>query len=219
MKLIVRNTHKYLSFFISLQLLIWTVSGIYFAFNKIELVRGEKYFVQKSYTMDLSEVDLKLSNVKSLRLLKRLDETIVVASKGLDNSYLDRNGQPVEKLTRNEASLIVARKTSLVPTNVTEITTPKKGSEYRGRALPLYKVLSKDIEENEISVYVNAYSGDIVAIRSSSWRLWDLMWGLHIMDWQERDNINNTLLKLFSILALMSSITGLLLFFKMDIKK
>ena len=219
MKLIVRNTHKYLSFFISLQLLIWTVSGIYFAFNKIELVRGEKYFVQKSYTMDLSEVDLKLSNVKSLRLLKRLDETIVVASKGLDNSYLDRNGQPVEKLTGNEASLIVARKTSLVPTNVTEITTPKKGSEYRGRALPLYKVLSKDIEENEISVYVNAYSGDIVAIRSSSWRLWDLMWGLHIMDWQERDNINNTLLKLFSILALLSSITGLLLFFKMDIKK
>ena len=219
MKLIVRNTHKYLSFFISLQLLIWTVSGIYFAFNKIELVRGEKYFVQESYTMDLSEVDLKLSNVKSLRLLKRLDETIVVASKGLDNSYLDRNGQPVEKLTGNEASLIVARKTSLVPTNVTEITTPKKGSEYRGRALPLYKVLSKDIEENEISVYVNAYSGDIVAIRSSSWRLWDLMWGLHIMDWQERDNINNTLLKLFSILALMSSITGLLLFFKMDIKK
>ena len=219
MKLIVRNTHKYLSFFISLQLLIWTVSGIYFAFNKIELVRGEKYFVQKSYTMDLSEVDLKLSNVKSLRLLKRLDETIVVASKGLDNSYLDRNGQPVEKLTGNEASLIVARKTSLVPTNVTEITTPKKGSEYRGRALPLYKVLSKDIEENEISVYVNAYSGDIVAIRSSSWRLWDLMWGLHIMDWQERDNINNTLLKLFSILALISSITGLLLFFKMDIKK
>ena len=219
MKLIVRNTHKYLSFFISLQLLIWTVSGIYFAFNKIELVRGEKYFVQKSYTMDLSEVDLKLSNVKSLRLLKRLDETIVVASKGIDNSYLDRNGQPVEKLTGNEASLIVARKTSLVPTNVTEITTPKKGSEYRGRALPLYKVLSKDIEENEISVYVNAYSGDIVAIRSSSWRLWDLMWGLHIMDWQERDNINNTLLKLFSILALLSSITGLLLFFKMDIKK
>ena len=74
-------------------------------------------------------------------------------------------------------------------------------------------------EESEISVYLNAYSGEIVAIRSLSWRLWDLMWGLHIMDWQERDNINNILLKLFSILALISSITGLLLFFKMDIKR
>jgi len=40
MKLIVRNTHKYLSFFISVQLLLWTISGIYFAFNKIEMVRG-----------------------------------------------------------------------------------------------------------------------------------------------------------------------------------
>ena len=43
MKLIVRNVHKYLSFFISVQLLLWTVSGIYFAFNKIELVRGDQY--------------------------------------------------------------------------------------------------------------------------------------------------------------------------------
>ena len=152
-------------------------------------------------------------------MLKRLDETIVVASKGLGNSYLDRNGQPVKKLTGNEAVLIVARETSLVPSNVSEIKTPKRGSEYRGRPLPLYKVSSKDGEENEISVYLNAYSGEIVAIRSLSWRLWDLMWGLHIMDWQERDNINNILLKLFSILALISSITGLLLFFKMDIKK
>ena len=147
MKLIVRNTHKYLSFFISLQLLIWTVSGIYFAFNKIELVRGEKYILQKSYSMDLSEFDLNLSGVKTLRMLKRLDETIVVAAKGLGNSYLDRNGQPVEKLTGNEAVLIVARETSLVPSNVSEIKTPKRGSEYRGRPLPLYKVSSKDDEE------------------------------------------------------------------------
>ena len=52
MKLIIRKTHKYLSFFISVQLLLWTVSGIYFAFNKIELVRGEQYRVQpKDYVI------------------------------------------------------------------------------------------------------------------------------------------------------------------------
>ena len=57
MKNIVRNIHKYLSFLISLQLLSWTVSGIYFAFNKIELVRGDKYTPRKSYSVDLSEFD------------------------------------------------------------------------------------------------------------------------------------------------------------------
>ena len=39
------------------------------------------------------------------------------------------------------------------------------------------------------------------------------------MDWRERDNIDNLLLKIFSILALVSSITGILLFFRIDFKK
>jgi hypothetical protein len=44
------------------------------------------------------------------------------------------------------------------------------------------------------------------------------MWGLHIMDWKERDNIDNLLLKIFSILALVSSVTGIMLFFKLGSK-
>ena len=38
-----RKVHKYLSLAISVQLLLWTVSGIYFSFNKIEDVRGNQY--------------------------------------------------------------------------------------------------------------------------------------------------------------------------------
>ena len=34
-----RKLHKYISLIVSLQLLLWTVSGIYFSFNKIENVR------------------------------------------------------------------------------------------------------------------------------------------------------------------------------------
>ena len=60
-------------------------------------------------------------------------------------------------------------------------------------------------------------TGDIAAIRSDSWRVWDLLWALHIMDYQDRDNINNFLLKIFSVLALVSSITGIVLFFKKTI--
>jgi hypothetical protein len=43
------------------------------------------------------------------------------------------------------------------------------------------------------------------------------MWGLHIMDWQERDNIDNLFLKVFSILALISAISGVILFFKANV--
>jgi uncharacterized iron-regulated membrane protein len=105
-----------------------------------------------------------------------------------------------------------------LPFQAIEITDNKSGSEFRGRSLPIYKVESRNIENDDINVYVNIYSGEIMAIRSPQWRIWDLMWGFHIMDWNERDNINNLLLKIFSILALVSSVTGLILFFKLDFK-
>ena len=60
------------------------------------------------------------------------------------------------------------------------------------------------------------FSLEITAVRSLQWRIWDLMWGFHIMDWQTRDKINNIFLKIFSILALVSSISGIMLFFRVD---
>ena len=142
-----------------------------------------------------------------------------VASGTTGKVYLDRNGENIKKLSTNEALQIVAEKTALRPHKVEEISRAVAGSEYRGRSLPLYKVSTESDIGERINVYVNVFSGDIVAIRSSKWRIWDLLWGLHIIDWEERDNINNVLLQIFSILALISSITGVLLFFKIDIQK
>ncbi|MBV44243.1 MAG: hypothetical protein CML87_00125 [Rhodobiaceae bacterium] len=219
MKSIVRNVHKYLSFSISLQLLLWTVSGIYFAFNKIEMVRGEQYILSHSYAVDLSQINLNIAEAENVRLSKRLNEEIIIITKDIGNEYLDIKGNSLDKLSTDAALKIVGNKTTLKPLNVEEIKMEKNGSEYRGRPLPLYKVTSKNKANEKINVYLNVFSGEILAIRSAQWRVWDLMWGFHIIDWQERDNINNFLLKMFSILALISSLTGLLLFFKVDIKK
>jgi len=93
------------------------------------------------------------------------------------------------------------------------------GAEFRGRALPLFRVRSEGDNNSQINFFLNAYSGEIVAIRSPSWRIWDLMWGLHIMDWEDREDIDNLLLKIFSILALISSLSGILLFFRGDFQR
>ena len=116
----------------------------------------------------------------------------------------------------DEAISIVKKNTKLEPKSAEIVDKPEAGSEFRGRTLPLYRVVSENQMGEEINVYLNIYSGEILAIRSAAWRLWDLMWGFHIMDWQERKNIDNLLLKIFSILALISSLTGILLFFKVD---
>ena len=152
---------------------MWTISGIYFSFNKIEDVRGSQY----------------LKEIK-----------VVETFKG-------------NKIELEQALLIVTDKTFLKPISIIEITDDKAGSEYRGRSLPLYKVETIDEDNKKINVYLDPYSEKIVAIRSNQWRVWDFMWGIHIMDWNERDNIGNIFLKIFSILALLSAISGIYLFF------
>jgi|TARA_Y100000389_G_C17228898_1_gene397114 hypothetical protein len=219
MKLIVRNTHKYLSFFISIQLLLWTVSGIYFAFNKIENVRGEQYRLQSPFKYSFKNIEFEIPEATSAVVKKRLDKTIITATTEAGMRYFDEEGDPLKKISFDEAKQIVAENTLLKPIAVEEVSESKKGSEYRGRQLPIYKVTTRNANDKEINAYLNIFSGDIVAIRSAQWRIWDLMWGFHIMDWQERDNIDNILLKIFSVLALISSLSGILLFFKIDIRK
>ncbi len=219
MKLIVRNTHKYLSFFISIQLLLWTISGIYFAFNKIENVRGEQYRAQTSSNYNFQEIEFEIPDAVSVNVKNRLGKTIIAASTKNGMRYFDEEGRVLQKISFDEAKQLVSTHTFLKPIGVEEIYTSEKGSEYRGRQLPIYKVITHNANDDEINAYLNIFTGEVVAIRSAQWRIWDLMWGFHIMDWQERDNIDNALLKIFSILALISSISGILLFFKIDIKK
>ena len=168
-----RKIHKYLSLAISIQLLLWTVSGIYFSFNKIEDVRGSQYLKPKE---------------------------VIETTKGI-------------KIEAQQASTLVVEKTYLTPKAVIEITEEESGAEYRGRSLPLYKIETISEDSKEINVYVDPFSKEIVAVRSNQWRIWDFMWGIHIMDWDERDNIGNMFLKIFSILALLSALSGIYLFF------
>ena len=176
MKITLRKFHKYISLIVSVQLLLWTISGIYFSFNKIENVRGEQYRIE--------------------------------------NKALSPNQKEQTKmLSREEAKKIVSLKTTLTPIQSLLIDEEVRGSEFRGRNLPLYKVISENEEGKKINVYVDPFSGEVSAIRSLQWRIWDFMWGIHIMDWVERDNIDNLWLKVFSFIALFTSLSGIILFF------
>ena len=210
----IRAIHKYFSLIVSIQLLLWTVSGIFFAFNKIELIRGEGYMLAKDKISFLKNPEFEVQSSDVVTVMKRLDKTVFIVKDGEDAKYLDFRGQEIEKLSYEQSREIVKAMTSLTPTNVYEINQKVAGSEYRGRALPLYRITSYDENNKEINVYLNPYSGKIEAIRTLSWRIWDFLWGLHIIDWSERDNINNIFLQIFSLLALVSSITGIILFFR-----
>ena len=176
MKITLRKFHKYISLIVSVQLLLWTISGIYFSFNKIENVRGEQYRIENKAPSP-----------------NQKEQTKMLSTEG--------------------AEKIVSLKTTLTPIQSMLIEEEARGSEFRGRNLPLYKVISENENGKKINVYVDPFSGDVSAIRSLQWRIWDFMWGIHIMDWVERDNIDNLWLKIFSFIALFTSLSGIILFF------
>ena len=140
MKITLRKFHKYISLVASVQLLLWTISGIYFSFNKIENVRGEQYRIENKVPSPNQKEQTKM-------------------------------------LSTEEVKKIVSLKTTLAPIQTLLIDEEVRGSEFRGRNLPLYKVISENEEGKKINVYVDPFSGEVSAIRSLQWRIWDFMWG------------------------------------------
>ncbi len=79
-----------------------------------------------------------------------------------------------------------------------------------GANYPLWRTFK--VSEPSLAVYVDPRSGDITAIRNTAWRIWDFLWMLHIMDYDDRADIGTWLLKLFSVLALLTALAGIVLY-------
>jgi uncharacterized iron-regulated membrane protein len=56
--------------------------------------------------------------------------------------------------------------------------------------------------------YVDASTGQIAATRTRWWRFYDLMWGLHIMDPQTREDTHNPFVIGFGLVALAMAVLG-----------
>jgi Peptidase propeptide and YPEB domain len=87
------------------------------------------------------------------------------------------------------------------------IRTPV-GTEYRG-PFPAWQVTYTDPDSTRI--YIDASNGALLAARSDTWRFFDFIWGLHIMDWTQRDRINSWWLLLFGVGGTFISLSGFVL--------
>ena len=75
------------------------------------------------------------------------------------------------------------------------------------RALDGWRVKMDD----DTHFYVDAGSGEIVARRTSWWRIYDFMWGLHIMDLQGREETNNPWVVTFAALSVLMALLAIVL--------
>ena len=218
-----RKIHRWLGLLIGIQVLFWMASGLYFALVPIESVRGE-HLTTEPVALAATELQALLPPGQALAALqlekldgislKRLRGKLVYKVSFLQNDQpqhrlLDaRDGRLLPQLGTPEAQeLAVAALREAAPVkNIQRIESHQPGSEYRGRSLPLYRV---DFDHPDaLRIYLDAWTGEVVARRTSTWRIFDFLWMLHILDFQERDNFNQPLLQFMALAGLLIVITG-----------
>jgi len=93
----------------------------------------------------------------------------------------------------------------------TEYLTNTNGHhEYREKPLPAWDVTFE--HPSNTTIYISSEFGSVESFRNNKWRLFDFLWMMHTMDYKQRDNFNNWLLRAFSIFGLLTIFSGFALF-------
>lgn len=224
---IIRKTHRWAGLIIGIQLLLWTASGFYFALIPIKEIRGEHLAVPAE-NFELASLEsfqapgLALNGfisehptavIKAISLTHLRGRDVYRLQAVIDDKPYNRlidakTGALVAMMQPEEAELIASQLItfSAVPEKIELIETADTSSEIRGRVLPLYSLYYAD--ESSFNLYLDAWTGELMARRTTYWRVFDFLWMLHIMDYDERSDFNNNFLRVFAFSSIFFVISG-----------
>jgi hypothetical protein len=209
--------HKWLALIIGAQLLIWFASGALMSFWPIDEIHGDHLVDRKRIEalpagVAFADPATYLGGSGADRVTLRMlhGRAVAEVTRGSRILMFDATtGVPLPPVDARLAASIVEK--AWIGAKVAAPMTSKVTSaspEYRG-PLPAWRVAFADPDNT--SVFVAADTGQIAAVRTANWRLFDFFWGLHIMDWTERDNFNTWWLLAFAVGGLVLGLAGTVL--------
>lgn len=211
-----RKTHRYLGIFIGIQFIMWTVSGLYFSWTNIDEIHGDDYrkhhVEQQAYTNLISPVEANNDlPVKTLELKEIGGVPYYFIN---ENKLINaRTGEHKEELSPEEAIWVAQQHMveGLEITGVERIEHINKHHEYRSGLLPAYVLSFKS--PNNLKAYISINDASFRSIRHRDWRWFDFLWMTHTMDYEGRDDFNNLVLRIFSLLGLLTVLSGFILWY------
>lgn len=212
----IRKAHRYLGLFLGIQFLLWTCSGIYFSWTDIDKIHGDHFknteYQPKAFANLISPSQLNVSGgINTIALRDIGDSPYYWINK--EQLYNALDGSLKTKITQEEASYIATlnMKSGLVVENIEQINEAGKHHEYREKLLPAYVISYQS--DDALKAYVSIKDGKFQTVRHRDWRWFDFLWMTHTMDYQSRDNFNTIILRAFSLLGLITVLSGFLLWF------
>ena len=211
-----------------IQLVIWTISGFYMVVVDIDIIHGDHLVLP---TAELSAEQLKRFSATASKLANSNQEYKAITLKSLgDRAVIELNTpnetQLIDALSSQPLALIDAEsvrrlaKTYYAGTGEikeTLLIDTEPPGEIGARALPIWRVDFDDLWGS--TLYIFPTTGALATRRHTLWRVFDFLWMLHIMDYDEREDINNTLLRIVSLLAFLMVLSGVwYLYFRLNVK-
>jgi hypothetical protein len=234
----IRRYHRWLMLFVGLQFLVWSFSGLYMVLVDIHSIHGEDLVNAKqpvlapwiegyqntqkitsqgmqqqtrsSISMDINEVLSEYPNASDISLGWLGNKPVYRLTEGASIVIDAITGNIINSISKELATTIAL--SSLGESREVkdvDLITDNPPSEIGFRPLPLWRVEFVGI--NSPTLYINHTTGEIVTVRQNTWRIFDVLWRLHIMDYYEGEDINNVLLNVFTISGLLAALSGLIL--------
>ena len=209
----IRTVHRYLGLFLGIQFLFWTISGLYFSWTELDEIHGDhfkKVKVKNQFKNLLSPSEFYFGaaiNSLELKEIAGIPYYWINGNK-LINAY---DGDVKDSITKQEA-IIISNNNILDEYKISDIEIINEVGnhhEYRGRPLPAYVISYEG--RDKLKSYISIKDGQFQTVRHRSWRWFDFLWMTHTMDYESRDDFNNKLIRAFSILGLITVMSGFLL--------
>jgi hypothetical protein len=226
-KFYLRKSHRYLGVLIGIQFIFWTLGGLYFSWTDIDEIHGDFFRKEKAevtFEQDFISPKVVVDEIKKTQNAPTFEHMRMIEISGspfYEFELKDKklivadavSGKIRPSISAEEAKKI-ATESLIKPLPIKEVTYLTKENvslhhEYREKPLPAWAVTF----ENDLTVYLSAVNGQADTFRTTKWRIFDFLWMLHTMDYNGRDNINNYILRGFSILGIITILSGFSLFF------
>lgn len=218
---IARSLHKWLGLLIGVQVLIWLATGLYMVVVDIDFIHGDTLVKNLQQTvrvpdakqLSMAEIREAYPNATQISLRPVLGKTFYAVTTAAQRYLVDPdNGSLASPLDEDDA-IGIARYHYAGEAQVGRATliTANPPMEIQSRTLPLWRIDFAD--RYATSFYIDPYTGSLVTRRHLYWRIFDFMWMLHIMDYENREDAHHPLLIAAQISGSAFVITGLWLLF------
>jgi hypothetical protein len=207
--------HIWLGWLVGFPILMWTISGLVMVARPIDEVRGEHLRAEPPVieTAELVFPAERIGPAGSVSLIAQVDGPawIVVEPDGGRYRYSARDGRLIPPLIEDEARRIAEAAYAGEGTLESVTYFPEDVSPADLRApFAAWQAHYSD----GTNLYMRAATGEVAAVRSGWWRVYDFMWGLHIMDLQTREDTSHPILIIFAALGVIGAFLGCILMFR-----